>query len=130
MKTVYLFITICITTLLSACSSTPTQQPVDTAVKEIAPQKKIAMLDQQCSKKDPLNIAVYPHEKPKKPYIVVGKETISKYNEGGIKRQEACLRDAMRNLAASIGGDAVIDLQHHNDKITATVIAYDKNELV
>lgn len=78
-------------------------------------------------KKDPLTVAFFNHgKKPKQKYVVVGKETISKYNFVGVKRQEAIVHDAMRTLAASMGGDAIIDITHDDETISGTVIAFQK----
>lgn len=77
--------------------------------------------------KDHISVALYTgKQKPNKPYVVLGQETVSKYNLVGIKRQEANIHDAMRQLAATLGGDAVIDIATHQDNITGTVISYTK----
>ncbi len=76
-------------------------------------------------------VAVYTEKQsPTTPYTILGKAIISKYNSRGIKRQEACIRDAMRNLAATMGGDAVINLNKDDKTVTGTVIAYqsEKNQ--
>ena len=128
MKALYLLITIYVAIVVTGCSSHK-QQPMGTAVINTSVPKKMAALSPS-HKKNPITVAVYVRETPQKPYVVVGREIISKYNLGGIKRQEASLRDTMRDLAASVGGDAVINVEHHNDKITATIIAYDNRKLV
>ena len=122
MRTLYLLIIIYIGLALSACTSLHEAQPLDTAHKKTASLK-------QCPQKNPLDVTVYFRTSPKKPYQIVGEETISKYNLGGIKRQAANIHDAMRNLAASMGGDAVINVKHRGKTITATVITYKNNQL-
>lgn len=85
------------------------------------------------SKKNPISIAFYKeNEKPTTPYKVVGKETVSQYNLVGIKRQEASIHDAMRDLAASMGGDAIIDVVHDDKTVSGTVIGFEdtKNYLM
>lgn len=80
-------------------------------------------------KKNPISVAFYKeNEKPTAPYKVIGKETISKYNFAGIKRQEANIHDAMRNLAASMGGDAIIDVVHDDKTVSGTVIGFDNSK--
>ncbi len=102
---------------LSSCSSINSVQPVNHST-----QTKPAV---QHSKKNPMAVSFYPSTKNLSiPYVVLGKETVSKFNFVGIKRQEATIHDTMRNLAASMGGDAVIDIQHGDKMITGTVIAY------
>ena len=81
--------------------------------------------------KNPLAITLYSHKQTLvKPYTVIGRTSIPEYNTGGIKRQEACLHDTLRSLAASMGGDAIINILHNNKKVVGTVIAYQstKNE--
>jgi hypothetical protein len=78
--------------------------------------------------KDPISVSVYNHgQKPAEPYQVIGTETISKYNFVGVKRQEASIRDVMRKLAASMGGDAIINIKHQDKTVTGTVVAYQKH---
>lgn len=120
MRLVYSFIMIYVALTLSACATTR-QQPVD---KPLLSTASTSFKDK--TRKDPIEIAVYLEGKPLHPYKVIGTETISKYNTVGVKRQEAVIRDAMRNLAASMGGDAVINIMNDDKTITATVIAYDK----
>jgi hypothetical protein len=61
-----------------------------------------------------------------RPYEVLGQATVSKFNAGGVKRQEATIRDLMREFAASMDGDALIDIKTDDNNISATVIAYKK----
>jgi hypothetical protein len=65
-----------------------------------------------------------------RPYKVVGKATVSKYNVAGFKRQEATIRDIMREFAASMGGDALINIQTDDKTISATIIAYQEKNLL
>lgn len=75
--------------------------------------------------KNPVGIQVYASgQRPVRPYKVIGTETVSKYNPAGIKRQTAMIHDVMRNLAASIGGDAVIDVHPEDKSLTGKVIIY------
>jgi len=88
-------------------------------------QMQAAMKQASFSQKSPMAITLFTNgKKPSIPYKVMGKETISKYNLAGIKRQEAQLREAMRNFAANLGGDAVIDITHDDKNIIGTVIAF------
>jgi hypothetical protein len=81
--------------------------------------------------KDPYTVKVYsPHEQLLAPYKVIGQATISKFKAGGIKRQKACIQDSLRNVAAAMGGDAVIDLALNDKTVTGTVIAYPANKKI
>jgi hypothetical protein len=74
--------------------------------------------------KNPLNITLFTHGKtPRVPFKIIGTEKVSKYNFGGIKRQEAHIRDIMRHLAANLGGDAVINIAPQDKNIVGTIIA-------
>ncbi|MCD6038910.1 MAG: hypothetical protein K0S27_310 [Gammaproteobacteria bacterium] len=124
MKTLYLLVIIStgLFLVLAACS-TPTTRHEQTIKKQHASLKPITQATLEL--KNPLAITLYSARQPlNTPYIILGKATISKYNLGGIKRQEACLNDAMRKLAASMGGDAVINLNKDDKTISGLVIAY------
>ena len=79
--------------------------------------------------KNPITVAMYTDgQKPASPYKILGTETISKFNYVGIKRQTASIHDAMRNLAAKMGGDAVINIAHDDKSVPETVISYQNND--
>lgn len=117
MRTLYLLGIIYIALFMSSCSTTGCK-----------PTKEIRTTNAQTSSinnpKDPVNVHLLTKEKPVHPYSVIGKATVSKYNTGGIKRQQAVIHDLMRQVAASLNGDAVMDLQSNDKEISATVIAY------
>ncbi len=120
MRTLYLLLFIYTGLFLSACST------LDNSSSIFKKQKKQPMVSQTAlNQKDPLNVAVFNNTQPTTPYTVLGKAIISEYNPRGIKRQEACVHDAMRNLAATMGGDAVINLNKNDKIITGTVIAFE-----
>jgi hypothetical protein len=77
-------------------------------------------------KKSPLTVSFYTKTQPKVPYEIIGEESISKFKLGNSKRQEAHIHDGMRELAAAMGGDAVINIKHNTSSITGTVVAYQK----
>jgi len=97
---------------LSGCSSTATQ-PIHHQTQT------------PTAHKNPMNVSFYPKgANPEAPYTVIGDATISKYNKVGIKRQEANIHDAMRSTAASMGGDAIINVKRNDKTVSGTVIAY------
>ena len=73
--------------------------------------------------KDPAAITLL-QETPPAHYTVIGEATVSKYNVAGIKRQKAIIQDRLRELAASMGGDAIMHLKNEGGYITGTVISY------
>ncbi len=75
--------------------------------------------------KDPLAVSIYVGKtQPKLAYEVIGKATVSKFNDAGIKKQEAILEDSLREMVAAMGGDAVIHITHDESSIVGTVIAF------
>ena len=80
------------------------------------------------SKKTPLAVSFYTKGQPKIPFEIIGEESISKFNLGGGKQQEAYIRKGMRELAAAMGGDAVINVKHNTNSITGTVVAYQREK--
>lgn len=76
-------------------------------------------------KKNPLEVSFYPNGQTlNTPYKVIGEAKVSKYNTGGIKRQDAIIHDTMRSVAASMGGDAIIDIKHTHKSVIGKVITY------
>ena len=126
MKTFYLVGYICLCLSLAACTTTPEKinaiPPTTIYKKNPDLTTSVTTLSQR---KNPLAVTIFTHgETPKKPYIVLGKETVSKFNFAGAKRQEAHIREAMRQLAANLGGDAIINLTHDTHSVSGTVIAF------
>jgi hypothetical protein len=75
--------------------------------------------------KDPAAIALYfQNQHPASSYKVIGKQVVSKFNLGGIRRQEAIIKDILRNQAAELGGDAVINVQRNEKYIQGTIITF------
>lgn len=126
MKTLYLLGIIYIGLILQGCASaegmkSPPQAPT--------PYEQNWQTIKTTPPKDPIKVSfLTPDKKLPLPYEVIGKATVSKFNMAGVKRQEATIRDIMRQLAASVDGDAVIDLNHNKGSVTATVIAYKQKQ--
>lgn len=117
---------ISIALVLTACTTISEEKPVD--VISGKPSNLQPYIPPHCPappKKDPLNVSIYNRGiRPHGPYKVIGLETVSKYNHVGIKRQEANIRDTMRDIAAAMGGDAIIDLRYEKHVVTGKVVAY------
>jgi hypothetical protein len=124
MKKLYLIAITSLGCFLSACTDTDaTLPPPPPPIKHI--KKEEVIPPPTCHiKKSPLNVSLLTNKKPNAPYQVLGKAIVSKYNQGGNKRQEATIRDMMRQLAASLNGDAIIDLNHDDKTISGKVIAF------
>lgn len=124
MKPLYLLGVIYIGLAITSCSTLSNEQPIDktTSCKTIAKSHKTKR-----QPKNPLTVSFYPKGiNPKKPFTIIGTETVSKYNMVGIKRQEGVIRDYMSQIAAAMGGDAVINITHNNKIVSGTVVSYEK----
>lgn len=116
MKTLYLLSIIYIGFTLTSCASTASPVHTSTTTPPTISHH---------SHKNPLAVTFYTKgKKPISPYKVIGEESIAKYNVGGIKKQEAVVRDAMSQLAAAMGGDAIINLKQDAQSISGTVIRF------
>jgi hypothetical protein len=121
-----IIVTMTVAYLLESCSSTgPSSSQL--AANFINKQKIITTTKETYPAKNPQWVTFYTSQnKPQRPYRIIGTATISKYNLFGIQRQEATLQTMMQKLAASIGGDAVINIMHDTQSIQANVIAFEK----
>jgi hypothetical protein len=117
MRTLYLLIVINLTLILTSCAHAPQSYSMDSE-DEVAPP---------CHHhKDPVNVSFLKTVAPDRPYRVLGQAQVARYSISGVKRQEATVRDLMREQAASLDGDAVVNIRKTDKMITATVIAYKK----
>jgi len=128
MKIIYSLAGIVVTSiLLTACTSTSTRSPTRTASNFIHNQKIIASAKSYYPKKNPHSVRFYTPEKPPlAPYKVIAKASVSKRNLLGIKREHKAVQHMMKQLAASIGGDGLIDIRDNHHSLEARVIAYQK----
>jgi hypothetical protein len=127
MKSLYLLLIIYIGLSLLGCTTSCKPEYTQNAKKTQTALNQPPV--SQPNEKNPLTVAVYTEgQKPSNPYKVLGTETVSKFNYGGIKRQIANIHDAMRNLAAKMGGDAVINVAHDERNVTGTVITYQNDQ--
>jgi len=125
MERPFLF-SILLVSLLCSCT-THHNSPTVLASNFIQRQKIVAMTTEQYPQKKAETISVYTKEKsPHTAYKIIGIASVSNFNLFGIKRKETTLTDMIKKLAASIGGDGLINIQYNSDKIEASVIAYQK----
>ena len=129
MRTLYLLALIYIGFTLTSCASIDQPKNNLTHPTAVTSPRTSPTCTTTRKKKNPLAVSLYTNSKPKLAYDVIGEESVSRYNQGGNKRQEAIIRDGMRELAANMGGDAVINLKYNGKVISGTVIAFqDKTE--
>jgi hypothetical protein len=112
--------------LLTGCSTT-TQPQHHLAGNFLKRESIVATSQEKYPPKNPQHIALYPaNMDPDKPYKVIGVASVSKYNLVGMQREQKTIHNIMQNLAASIGGDAIMNVTHEDDKVQAKVIAFQK----
>lgn len=120
-----LFITAAFFLLTSCASNNPPstqiasnfihRQDIHLTTKEIYPPK------------NPSQVAFYMNDKtPHAAYRIIGVATVSKYNLLGIQRETNTIHTMMKNLAASVGGDGLMDVNHYDDHVKANVIAFQR----
>jgi hypothetical protein len=135
MKKLNSWIVACLSIALAACSTVSSQEPVDLLKNKVnnspnQPPLIKPLCPAPTKKKNPLNVSLYnPGIKPVQNYKVLGQESISKFNQSGIKRQKANIHDLMRTIAAAMGGDAVINLKYDKKIVSGTVIKYENQEM-
>jgi hypothetical protein len=122
MRTLYPLIVINVALILNACTATRTPVPPT----QHTPSHVYTTQHHCHHHKDPVNVSFLNRQVPDRPFKVLGEAKVEKYNAVGIKRQEATIRDLMREQAASLDGDAIINIKNDEKTITATVIAYKK----
>lgn len=114
------------TLLLNGCANTH-HTPTRAASNLIQRQSVVSMTKEYYPAKNPLTVAVYDdNQSPHTPYRVIGVATISKYNLLGSPRQDTTMNVMMKNLAASMGGDGLINVSENSDAMQAHIIAYQK----
>lgn len=131
MKISHALLTVCIATFLitgcSTCCSTGGKSPKQLASNFINRQDIVKTTQEIYPEKNPKTVALYTSDQsPHAAYRVIGIATVSKYNLFGVHRDESILHSMMQNLAASIGGDGLININANERNIQASVIAFQK----
>ena len=118
--------TIVVAFFIESCSTTG-QSPAQVATNFINRETIITTTKEHYPAKNPTSVALFINDKtPHTAYRIIGTATISRYNLLGIKRKENTLHDMMKSLAASIGGDGLIDISINSDGMQANIIQFQK----
>ncbi len=121
MKLLYLLGLIYLSLALAACTTTQNKPLSYKAIVDryVKPPQDNCPIPKK-------KVKLYSKLKPATPYKVIGKARVSKYSENGAKRQKTTINGLMRQLAASVGGDAVIELTQDGDAVSGTIVKYRK----
>jgi hypothetical protein len=77
--------------------------------------------------KNPKQVAIYSSEKiPSTPYRVIGVATVAKHNLLGMQRADTTIHTRMKEIAAAIGGDGIININNSNEQMQASIIQFQK----
>lgn len=77
--------------------------------------------------KNPKQVAIYSSEKiPSTPYRVIGVATVAKRNLLGVQRADITIHNRMKEIAAGIGGDGIININHNSEQVQASIIQFQK----
>jgi hypothetical protein len=73
---------------------------------------------------DPSSVKIYLSEKPNVPYEEIGRVSVDKYNNLSIARSPDDMNAALKQQAASIGGNAIIDVTEDFASMSGVVVAF------
>lgn len=117
------YASIAISLLLLGC--THPHSPTQMASNFINRQSVVPTTNETYPAKSPQHVAVYNNASaPLMPYRVIGVASISKFNLLGVERKEATMHTMLKQLAASAGGDGIINLNSDKNTMQAHIIAY------
>src|SRR5438128_1039876 len=112
--------------LLEGCSTTG-QSSTQLASNFIQRQHVATISKDKYPPKNPRNIALYNAiNKPMMPYRIIGVATVARHNIIGLNREDTTINDMMKKLAASVGGDGLININEGRNGIEGTIIQYQK----
>ena len=112
------------TLLLNACASQG-QSPTRMASNFINNESVIPTSNADYPAKDPQTVALYQNnDSPHAPYRIIGMASVMRHNLLGMERTDATMQQMMKQLAANMGGDGLINVDKNPDALKAHIIAY------
>jgi hypothetical protein len=112
--------------ILTSCA-TSSHLPTQVASNYIQQQDIVALGKESYPAKNPQQVALYGNnQSPHTGYRVIGQASVAKHNLFGIARQKETIDTMLKSLAASIGGDGLINVKKIGDNTEASVIAYER----
>lgn len=112
--------------LLSACANTG-HSPGQMASNLLNRESITSTTHETYPPKNPQTVALYSFKKsPPTAYRIIGVAHVSKYNLLGRLRPTHAVHSRIKNLAASIGGDGIMDINSQGEAVEAKVIAFQK----
>lgn len=108
---------IALAALLSAC----------TANHHLHHDQAVSTTNAAYPAKKPETVAIYDEtHSPKSPYRIIGIAKVANNNLFGLKRPDTAIQSTMKKLAASLGGDGLINVSHSEHEIEANIIAFQR----
>lgn len=119
-------LTATVVSLLTGCT-TKGQSTTQLATNFLQRQHITSTTDEIYPPKNAKTVAVFTNEKaPISAYRIIGVAKISKYNMLGLPRPSSTMNEMMKKLAASIGGDGIMNVSNNEEGMEAKVIAFHK----
>ncbi len=116
----------CCSILLTSCTTT-NKNPTQMATNLINRQSVTPLTHQVYPAKKAETIAFYTGKiAPHSAYRIIGIASVSKKNIFGATRQDETMQKMMKKLAASMGGDGIIEVEQTNNDMQAKIIVYQK----
>jgi hypothetical protein len=110
--------------LLEGCA---TSKSTRFSSKLLNNQGVVAITKKRYPPKRPTDVAFYaPQQKPNQPYRVIGMAKVFKRSLLGATKSEQELHETIKKLAASIGGDAVMNFHDTGRSLEGHVIKFEK----
>ncbi len=115
-----------ISIFLNACASSG-QSPTRLCSNFLNRQDVIPTTNNEYPAKNPQTVALYQNNNsPHAPYRIIAMASVSRHNLLGMKRSDVEMQTMMKQLAANLGGDGLINMSNDPENLKAHVIAYQK----